>query len=110
MVKRNIGPGWAPHFAGQQRGHFKGTALAFDETDHIAKIKDQAGNETIAKAVMSTTDGSLEIHLIDDWNSSGQPVWLIIDLVGGSPAYPALFDAVRETGTTVETENLEFIL
>jgi hypothetical protein len=110
MVRRRITPDWASRFMMQQIGHGHGAALVFDATDHICAVKDQAGNDTIAKAIKSSSSGNIEIHLVDDWDANGNAVWYVYALVGGEGPDGLLFDYVRETNTTVTLADVEFIL
>ncbi len=109
IIRKDLTPQWALNFSVQQSGHMKGSDIAYDADDNACLVKDQAGNPIIAKAAKSSSAGNLEVHLLNDWDATGLPVWCVKTLVADE-AQPMLFDAIRSTGTTVTLADLEIIL
>ena len=109
IQKKTISPGYAAFMAMQQAGHMKGSDVVWG-TDNICPVKNQAGVETIAKGVMSSSAGNLEVHLVNDFNAAGDAVWNVVALVAGDPPVGKIFDYMRSTNTTVTLADVEIIL
>lgn len=67
----------------------------------IAKIIDQADRETFTSAVMCTGTGTLNVHLIGDFDKSNNPVFCLIDIDTAKQDVGVCFDQIKQTGTTI---------
>ena len=74
------------------------TPQMFDTRDRVLK-------DVKCKALESTSDGDIVLHLTDDVGTDGSERNVTITLLAGVPRY-FLFDRIVESGTTVTTSNL----
>jgi hypothetical protein len=103
-MKRHVTAGNI-HTIQQASGHFKGWEIEFDATTKLWRVVDQAGNPETAKGLQSKIDGTLMVHLVDDFSDNDllpeQMVFCPIP-VHANVQDGYLFDYILETGSTAE--------
>jgi len=94
----------------QKEGHAK---LSGGYVNGICQIVDQAGRAKLAKSMQSTVAGTVYVRMNKDYDSAGAKVYKAFALEAapendGSGNYecPAVFDEIREEGTTIPLANL----
>ncbi len=75
-------------------------------TDGIYICRDRAGKACEAVGAYSTSPGTLMVHYADDYDAAGGKVYTALDLTAAQER-GALFDEVKETGTTVVVANVQ---
>jgi len=78
------------------------TCGAISFIDNIYHVRDRKGILSKANGVVSRTDGDLEVHLLDDYDTSNNDVWVVLPLLSGIYTGPCIFDKIRSTSTTVD--------
>lgn len=88
------------------------TTTSAPETNGIYYIENNKGELIVAKGVRiknASAGGNLEVHLIDNFDANGLPVYTIYDLVGGDKE-GFLFDQIKSDSTTITLSDVLILL
>jgi len=78
-------------------GHYKGENISF--TADIWEVKTYNNKKAIGRGLTAANDGTVVVHLVQDFDTNGNKVYCPIGLKAGM-LFPCAFDEVKETGTT----------
>lgn len=82
-------------------------------TAGVVKIVNKEGVPEQAKAIQSASGGNVYVHLVKDTDAAGTKTWTLVTLsatnagdFSGTNEVAAVFDEIRETGTTIPITDL----
>jgi len=78
-------------------GHYKGEDIVF--TDDVWTVNSYNLTRKIARAAISKVAGTLMVHMVEDYDANGDPIYYAAQLYPGF-TFAAAIDAVKETGST----------
>jgi hypothetical protein len=84
----------------------KGSAVSY--TSGVWDVVDREGRASVAKGIYvpSGVNGDIEVHFRDDY-IDGAKQYSVLSLTEGS-VVPAVFDAIKEDGTTITLTDIIF--